>query len=255
MEIFLDTETTGLSHQRDRIVEIALVDEEGNVLLDTLVNPNRQIPVQASRVHGITDQMVRKKKNIYALLPQINALIEGHDLIAYNAPFDIGFFPDQLSKAASVTCAMRVFAEYRGEKKALKLSEAAKIVGHEWSGNAHRALADTLACKSVWEATLKARKAGKLASAKKAPRPPKIIYEDELDQWAADSMRRLIRKFLAKKMSKATLLEVLVSEGALMGLTDSSMTRKEMDSIVKEAIDRSTAIAESSGDQATKPVK
>ena len=87
------------------------------------------------------------------------------------------------------------------------------------------------------------------------PQPPKIIYEDELDQWAADSMRRLIRKFLAKKMSKATLLEVLVSEGALMGLTDSSMTRKVMDSIIKEAIDRSTAIAESSGDQVTKSVK
>ena len=87
MEIFLDTETTGLSHQRDRIVEIALVDEEGNVLLDTLVNPNRRIPAHASTVHGITDQMVRKKKNIYALLPQINALIGGHDVIAYNAPF------------------------------------------------------------------------------------------------------------------------------------------------------------------------
>ena len=65
--------SAGLSHQRDRIVEIALVDEEGNVLLDTLVNPNRRIPVEASRVHGITDQMVRKKKNIYALLPQIAA--------------------------------------------------------------------------------------------------------------------------------------------------------------------------------------
>lgn len=42
--LFLDTETTGLSGQKDRIVEIAIIGEDGEVVIDTLVNPGIPIP-------------------------------------------------------------------------------------------------------------------------------------------------------------------------------------------------------------------
>ena len=164
MELFLDTETTGFSHDKDRIVEITIVDQRGRALMDTLVNPDRRIPYYASEVHGITDDMVRDMPNIYSLMPEIKKMVEGNDVIAYNAPFDVGFFPNKLKNAASISCAMRVFAEFHGSKKPLKLSVAADIVGHVWSGVAHRALADTLACKSVWDATADARKSGLIQS-------------------------------------------------------------------------------------------
>jgi hypothetical protein len=55
--LILDTETTGIG-QWDRIVEIALIDDQGMVLMNTLVNPEIPIPKEASAIHGITDEMV-----------------------------------------------------------------------------------------------------------------------------------------------------------------------------------------------------
>jgi len=52
--VYLDTETTGLSPGNGaRIVEIAILDDDGRPLLDTLVNPDCEIPDEASSIHGI----------------------------------------------------------------------------------------------------------------------------------------------------------------------------------------------------------
>jgi hypothetical protein len=48
--LFLDTETTGLSGERDRIVEIAIIGDDGSVLVDTLVNPRVPIPPEATAI-------------------------------------------------------------------------------------------------------------------------------------------------------------------------------------------------------------
>ena len=49
--VYLDTETTGLSPDRgDRVVDIAMVDDLGNTVIDTLVDPERPIPAEASRL-------------------------------------------------------------------------------------------------------------------------------------------------------------------------------------------------------------
>ena len=150
MALYLDTETTGLhASGGDAIVEIAIVDERGVALINTLVNPNRTIPWHASNVHGISDSMVRGMPDLNDLLPQIRKVISGQQLVIYNAPFDVSFFPNRLREASSIECAMRNFASALGGKSR-KLDVAAAHVGHVWTGEAHRALADTLACKSVW---------------------------------------------------------------------------------------------------------
>jgi DNA polymerase III epsilon subunit-like protein len=150
MTVYLDTETTGLSPAKgDAIVEIAIVDGNGRVLIDTLVNPGRSIPWQASNIHGITDDMVRGQRTLSQLMPRVLEIVESEQVIIYNARFDAPFFPGGLSQARSVECAMLRFAELRGGRWQ-KLDAAAQHVGHRWTGAAHRALADALACRSVW---------------------------------------------------------------------------------------------------------
>lgn len=52
--VILDTETTGLD-EHDEIVEVAVIDMSGKVLLNTLVNPIQPIPYEATQIHGITN--------------------------------------------------------------------------------------------------------------------------------------------------------------------------------------------------------
>jgi DNA polymerase III epsilon subunit-like protein len=76
MAIFLDTETTGFSAAAgDAVVEIAIVDSAGRVLIDTLIDPQRSIPWQASNVHGITNEMVRNKPTLKQVMPQVIQII------------------------------------------------------------------------------------------------------------------------------------------------------------------------------------
>lgn len=150
MTVYLDTETTGFSSVAgDTVVEIAIVDEFGRAIIDTLVNPRRSIPWQARNIHGISDDMVRGKPTLDQLLPRIRDIVAGEQVVIYNAAFDAPFFPDRLRHARMVSCAMTRFADALGGPWR-KLDVAARHVGHRWTGDAHRALADALACRSVW---------------------------------------------------------------------------------------------------------
>lgn len=152
MSLFLDTETTGLSPaQGDAVVEIAIVDTSGRTVLDTLVDPGRAIPWQATKVHGISDDMVRGKPTLAQLMPRIRQIITKEIVVIYNSSFDTPFFPGRLEEALSIECAMRRFSKETGGGRWKKLDLAANKVGHRWTGTAHRALADALACRSVWE--------------------------------------------------------------------------------------------------------
>jgi len=151
MPLFLDTETTGLSPSRgDRIVEVAIVDDTGHALIDTLIDPQRPIPYGASSIHGISDSMVRGKPTLADLMPEIRRVVSSEHIVIYNSSFDVPFFPSRLSEAARIECAMRRYSEILGLGRWQKLDVAAAKVGHVWTGTAHRAKADALACRSVW---------------------------------------------------------------------------------------------------------
>ena len=85
--VILDVETTGLD---GRICEIAVIDTTGRVLLDTLVNPKIPVPAEAAGVHGITDADLATAPTWAELAGELERLLAGRTVIAYNAPFDQG---------------------------------------------------------------------------------------------------------------------------------------------------------------------
>jgi DNA polymerase-3 subunit epsilon len=153
--LYLDTETTGLSPARGaRIVEVAISDDNGPVF-ESLVNPGSPIPPDATRIHGINDAMVADAPSLEALLPKIAEIVASADrVVIFNKGYDIAFFPDDFFAGKRVDCAMLRFAAFRaslGQGETWpKLAVAAKTIGYVWQGDAHRALADTLATGAVW---------------------------------------------------------------------------------------------------------
>lgn len=100
--VVFDLETTGLSPWGgDEIVEIGAMkifgqdlDEKG--VFHTLVNPKRLIPPDASRVNGITNEMVAGAPVIQEVLPKFLEFIGDAFLIAQNARFDMSFITKYL---------------------------------------------------------------------------------------------------------------------------------------------------------------
>lgn len=160
--IYLDFETTGLYDAE--VVEVAIIDDGGAVLLHSLVKPvNCTEWPGAEAIHGITPADVADAPVFADLLPRIEAIIDQCSaLVIYNSAFDLRFIgePDspvrQLARSRA-RCAMEAWAELDGEWNGAKRSyrwhklvDAAEDVGHVWVGGAHRALADALAARSVW---------------------------------------------------------------------------------------------------------
>ena len=78
--IYIDTETTGLDPQTDDVIEIAIIDDTGNVLLDTLCRPLKNNTWDdAQRIHGITPAMCAGRPSLPDLIPQIQQIISQHD--------------------------------------------------------------------------------------------------------------------------------------------------------------------------------
>ena len=96
-----DLETTGLDADSDRIVEIgALKICNGKVLeeYETLVDPERDFPIEAQKVSGITPDMLEGKPNIEKVLPDFLKFIDGCILVAHNANFDMGFIRNNANR-------------------------------------------------------------------------------------------------------------------------------------------------------------
>lgn len=110
--VYFDSETTGLrSDDGEELVEISLVDDAGNVLLDTLLKPRQRTAwPEAQAVHGIRPADVQNAPSLESVLPRLEEIIENAGaVVIYNAPFDLSFLPEPIRSAASSKsiCAMR----------------------------------------------------------------------------------------------------------------------------------------------------
>jgi DNA polymerase-3 subunit epsilon len=101
--VLFDTETTGLDPLHgDRIIEIAAIELRNDLPTDrvfhTLLNPERDIPSDATRIHGITNADIEGKPIFAAIADQFLDFIGDSPLVAHNAAFDFGFLDAELGR-------------------------------------------------------------------------------------------------------------------------------------------------------------
>ena len=101
-QIFLDTETTGLSADNgDRVIEIGCVEMFSRKLTGNnkhfYLNPGRESHEEALKVHGITSEFLKDKPQFSAVVDELLTYLEGAEVVIHNAAFDIGFLNKELA--------------------------------------------------------------------------------------------------------------------------------------------------------------
>lgn len=103
-QVVLDTETTGLDAKLgDRVVEIGCVEILGRRIgeqhFHAYVNPEREIDLGASRVHGLTLEDLKDKPKFPEIAREFLDFIRGAELVIHNAGFDVEFLDRELARA------------------------------------------------------------------------------------------------------------------------------------------------------------
>lgn len=157
--VAFDTETTGLYPSSEALVEIAAVRFDlvsgAREYFQTLVNPGRPIPFMATRIHGISDEMVFDAPRVEQAMPQFLQFIQGAIPVAHNAPFDIGFISLHALRAglelpdAPILDSCMFSRRTLTEMTSHKLETLVKELGIGGS-TFHRALADAKSCMELF---------------------------------------------------------------------------------------------------------
>ena len=151
----VDLETTGLSPQYDRIVEIAIVvlrpGQEPELVLDTLVNPERSMA--GTEFHGITAADVQGAPAFGTIAPVVASALANRVIASHNAAFDMGLLGGELSRAGYPSilphvCTMML--PRLGDSEYPRLSLKHACVRHSIEpGTAHSAASDALAAAAL----------------------------------------------------------------------------------------------------------
>ena len=101
-EIFLDTETTGLSFKDGhKIVEIACIETQDliptNKVFHKLINPKRDMPEEAFKIHGFSKEFLSNKETFDQIADEFLNFIKGKKIIIHNANFDLSFLNGELN--------------------------------------------------------------------------------------------------------------------------------------------------------------
>lgn len=153
--IILDTETTSLDGY---LVQIAIIQaHDGQVVLDTLVNPQTDVSPGARSIHGITDAELATAPTFTALSDRVLRLLRGRRVVTYNADFDANTLYNEVARLTGYRtaetwrrsvrwrCAMELYAQWYGDWSDRHQS-------YRWqplAGGDHSALGDARACRAV----------------------------------------------------------------------------------------------------------
>ena len=158
---YLDTETTGLDKQSE-IVEIAIVDDDGSIIFNSMVKPSLPIPPVTTKIHKITDKMVEQSPTFPIIWQQLRPLLANRLLAAYNSDFDMQMIKQSYTRyrlpwkenLLSFDI-MKLYAQFidnwnpaRHSYKYYSLNDAGKASKIKLA-NSHRALGDTLLARAL----------------------------------------------------------------------------------------------------------
>jgi DNA polymerase-3 subunit epsilon len=205
-EIFLDTETTGLSpHDKHKIVEIACI--ETNDLISTkkvfhkLINPQREVPDGAYKIHGFSSEFLKDKETFDKVADEFLNFIKDKKIIIHNASFDLGFLNYELKlirkneiKKENIIDSLKVAREkFPGSSNSL--DALCRRFGIDLSRRTkHNALLDCELLREVYINLLDAKE-------------PKLMFSNE-NLEANTHGRKNISKDYCKTIIKPTLEEI-----------------------------------------------
>lgn len=152
--VVVDLETTGLSPEKDRIIEIAAVRVENDAVTDkfsTLVNPHRHIESYITEITGIDDSMVKNAPDISEAMPAFleflgDMPILGHNVIRFDLRFLQAVCPIDSYCVDTLDIANHMHTGSHGRSLTALCSRFGVI-----NDNAHRALSDCLATHGVYQ--------------------------------------------------------------------------------------------------------
>lgn len=158
--VVFDLETTGLSPERDGIVEIGAVrivdgQVQEHLKYETLVRPTTpdgqtlMIPWRAEQVHGISNAMVRAAPTIAEVLPEFIEYVNGWPVVAHNIGFDGGFMRANAQRhgltwaPASEHCTVQLSRRAFPKERVHNLTVLAERLGLNFApGGRHRSFGD-----------------------------------------------------------------------------------------------------------------
>lgn len=145
--VVLDTETTGLDDDAEA-VQISVVAPDGAIVFGTLLKPTKPIPAEATRIHGITNEVVATAPVFPDVRDRLAELLTGVTVVAYNAAFDSRILA-QTARTHQVeplslgwSCAMIQYSafvgdwiSFRQEYRYQRLPRGPKYQKHEAAGD------------------------------------------------------------------------------------------------------------------------
>jgi len=191
----IDVETTGGRADRERITEIAIVLHDGYTVIDkfsTLLNPERSIPHNITKITGITDAMVATAPKFYEVAKQIVEFTENAIFVAHNVRFDYAFVQEEF-KRLGFTYSRKQLCTVKLSRKTfpeIKSHALGNLISH-WKikvEDRHRALDDALATAIVFE---------------------KILHKNRIDQPTNDWLEDGFKETVLPKSIEQPLVESL----------------------------------------------
>lgn len=162
MYAIIDIETTGLSPVADRIIEIAIYIHDGEKIINeysSLINPERVISANITRITGITNEMVKDAPKFWEIAKDIVILTEGKSFVAHNASFDYNFIRNEFKSLGydykrDRLCTVKLSRKILPNHKSYSLGKLCNDLGIVIDGR-HRAAGDALATVKLFEHLLK----------------------------------------------------------------------------------------------------
>ncbi len=159
----VDLETTGGRADRERIIEVAVAIHDGEKVIDqfeSLINPERSIPYNITRITGITTDMVVDAPKFYEVAKRVVEMTEGAVFVAHNVRFDYSFLTHEF-KRLGYTYTRKQLCTVKMSRKAFPKLEGGYSLGNLIKQfnikvkDRHRAMADVMATVDVFQRIIK----------------------------------------------------------------------------------------------------
>jgi DNA polymerase-3 subunit epsilon len=150
--VFVDVETTGMSYNRGRVIEVAAIRVENNQDVDSLsslVDPGMNLPPFIPGLTGITGSDLAGAPSFYDIAPELHSIMENAVFVAHNVRFDYGFLKHEFRRAGrefnpKQLCTVRLSRALYPAVRGHKLQDLIDRCAIEVSSR-HRAYDDALA--------------------------------------------------------------------------------------------------------------